>query len=569
MLRTIHLLIAFIVGVTFASAQPETAKLQVVHNAADKAAGIVDVYIGDELVLNDFAFRTASPFADLPAGVPLVIGIAPSASITVADTITSFTVTLEANGTYIAVANGVLTPDAFAANPAGASIGFSLYAIPNARTEAAVATNVDLIVFHGCTDVGPVDIYAGQNKILSEVGYGQNSTYLSVPPGSYPIGVAPAGSDPIARFTADVTNLAGQAVMIIASGFLDPGANGGGDSFGLFAVTTEGGDFIRLPPVQDAPKARVQIVHNAADPAAATVDVYVNGERAVDDFAFRSATPTLELEPGTEYVIGVAPGNSMSVADTLKSFTVALPAGQYVVFANGVVLPGFASNPEGADIGFTIYPITGIRPVAQSEGNIDFVVFHGATDAPSVDVRVGGENIVSALAYGKHSDYISVPAGDYVVDVAAAGGDVVASYRVPGTNLAGQSAVIFASGFLTPAANKDGAAFGLYALIAGNIVALPPVTNSVNDVPTLPYASVVPNPVASSMNASFMMPHDGDVRLRMHDMTGTLLFDQVFTGLGAGVQQLPLSAPAQAAGAYMMTIDAGTHRSVVPFTVVR
>lgn len=557
-------------AVTFSvtSAQ-ESAKLQVVHNAADPAAAFVDVYVGGELVLNDFGFRTASPFADLPAGVPLVIGIAPGASISVADTIASFRVTLEAGGTYIAVANGVLTPGGYAPNPAGASIGFNLFAIPNARTEAAVATNVDVMVFHGSTDVGPVDIYAGPNKVLSAVGYGQSSTYLSVPAGSYPIGVAPTGNDPIARFSADLTSRAGESVLIVASGFLDPGANGGGASFGLFAVTTEGGEFLRLPPVQSEPKARVQIVHNAADPAAATVDIYVNGERAIDDFAFRKASPTLELEPGTPYVIGVAPGNSTSIADTLTSFTVALPAGLYVVFANGVVLPGFANNPGGADIGFTIFPISGIRPVAQSEGNIDFVVFHGVTDAPAVDVRVGGENIVSALAYGKHSDYLSIPAGEYVVDVAAAGGGVVASYRVPGTPLAGQSAVIFASGFLDPSTNKGGPAFGLYALIAGNVIALPPVTNSVNDVPTLDYAAVTPNPVTSSMHASFMMPTDGTVRIRMHDMTGTLVHDRVFSAVSAGPQHLPVVAPEQAAGAYLMTIDAGTHRSVVPFTVVR
>jgi hypothetical protein len=77
---------------------------------------------------------------------------------------------------------------------------------------------------------------------------------------------------------------------------------------------------------------------------------------------------------------------------------------------------------------------------------LDLVVFHGVTDAPAVDVRVGGSNIVSALAYGKTSDYISIPAADYVVDVAPAGVAPHVSYNVPGIALKGQSTVVFASG---------------------------------------------------------------------------------------------------------------------------
>lgn len=78
----------------------------------------------------------------------------------------------------------------------------------------------------------------------------------------------------------------------------------------------------------------------------------------------------------------------MSAADTLRAFNVALPAGNYVVFANGVIQQGFAPNPSGSSIGFTIYPITSVPSAASNENNIDFAVLHGVTDAPAVDVRV-------------------------------------------------------------------------------------------------------------------------------------------------------------------------------------
>ncbi len=40
-------------------------------------------------------------------------------------------------------------------------------------------------------------------------------------------------------------------------------------------------------------QAELQVIHNCADPGAQTVDVYVNGANAIDNFAFRAATPFL------------------------------------------------------------------------------------------------------------------------------------------------------------------------------------------------------------------------------------------------------------------------------------
>jgi hypothetical protein len=547
----------------------ETAKLQVIHNAADPAAETVDIYVGTTKALDDFKFRTASPFVDLPAGVPLTIGVAPSSSMSASDAIATFTVTLEVNGTYLGVANGVLSADKFAANPGGTPIGFTIVAIDKARTKAETTTGVDIKVFHGATDVGAVDIYAGENKLLSKVGYGVSSDYLTVPAASYVIGVAPTGAQPIARFTADVTKIGGQAITVLASGFLDPAANKNGAAFGLFAVTSDGGAFLPLPAAPAAEKARVQIVHNAADPAAAKVDVYVDGALTVDDFAFRSATPVLELEPGRSYAIGVAPGTSKSAADTLKSFKVALPAGNYVVFANGVIQDGFAQNPSGSAIGFTIFPIANVRTKASSDNNIDFVVFHGVTDAPAVDVRVAGNNIVSALAYGKTSEYVSVPAADYVVDVAPAGGATLVSYNVPGTALKGQSTIVFASGFLNPSANLNGPAFGLFALVGTNVVPLTQAVTSVREIPELSDVSVTPNPTTADITARFVMPADGRVNVRAFDVAGTIVAESTIPFLANGMQSIPMAMNAAAAGGYIMVIDAGTHRSVVPFTITR
>ncbi|MBN1543714.1 DUF4397 domain-containing protein, partial [candidate division KSB1 bacterium] len=104
-------------------AENQNARLQVIHNAADPNAQAVDVYLEGTLLLDDFAFRTATPFIDAPAGTPINVGIAPGNSTSAADTLVNFTLTLTAGETYVAVANGVLNPAAFAANPDGKATG--------------------------------------------------------------------------------------------------------------------------------------------------------------------------------------------------------------------------------------------------------------------------------------------------------------------------------------------------------------------------------------------------------------------------------------------------------------
>lgn len=128
----------------------------------------------------------------------------------------------------------------------------------------------------------------------------------------------------------------------------------------------------------NAQTAELQVIHNAADPAAATVDVYVNGALTLDDFAFRTATSFLPVPAGVLLNIGVAPASSTSVNDTLKNFQVTLASGnRYVAIANGVVNPAnFASNPDGASTAFTLFLQDNIQNMASDMSNVDFIAMH-------------------------------------------------------------------------------------------------------------------------------------------------------------------------------------------------
>jgi hypothetical protein len=58
---------------------------------------------------------------DVPAGVTLSVGVAPGNSTSVDDTLANFNITLQNGKTYVAIAQGVLNPASFAANPDGLS----------------------------------------------------------------------------------------------------------------------------------------------------------------------------------------------------------------------------------------------------------------------------------------------------------------------------------------------------------------------------------------------------------------------------------------------------------------
>ncbi len=99
---------------------------------------------------------------------------------------------------------------------------------------------------------------------------------------------------------------------------------------------------------------------------------------------------------------------------------------------------------------------------------VEFFALHGATDAPTVDVIARGvATLVDNAAYGDMTGYIPVPPASYILDVTPGDDNatVVASFEADLSGLAGGAAVVFASGFLTPADNQGGAAFGLFAAL--------------------------------------------------------------------------------------------------------
>ena len=239
------------------------------------------------------------------------------------------------------------------------------------------------------------------------------------------------------------------------------------NTFVNIAAPTPNGPYV-------APMARVQVIHNAADPAADTVDVYLNDAILLDDFAFRTATPYVDVPAGVVLNIGIAPGNSGSVVDTLVNFPLTLAAGgTYGVVANGVIDPsGFLPNPDGLDISLRLF-LQGAAREASSGADVEFYVVHGISDAPGVDISVadGGPTLVNNALYGDVTGYIAVAPAFYTLDITdSSQTDLFTSFEADLTTLGGQSLVILASGFSEADSNQSGPGAELIAVFADGSV---------------------------------------------------------------------------------------------------
>ncbi|MEM6264177.1 MAG: DUF4397 domain-containing protein [Bacteroidota bacterium] len=464
--------------------------VQIIHNSADLAASVVDIYIDSMLAYDDVAYQTATSFDTVQSNVPFEVGIAPGTSNSTGngaqDILATFPFTLMDSIAYVAVATGVLDTTQFdrAAN-GGQAIAFDLKVIAPARQAGVSANTVDLAVIHGATDAPDVDVFAdgATPALLNDLPYGQPTGYVSLAPTAYVLGVAASADSTniLASFYADLNGLGGGAGVVLASGFLNPANNtGGSEPFGLFAVLPNGGPFIRLPQINEA---YLQVIHNSADDAASTVDIYVDSMLTYDDVDFRTATSFDTLQSNIPYLIGIAPGTSNTTGngaqDILATFPVTLMDSiGYVAVATGVLDTtqfDLAAN-GGLAIQFDLKVIPMAQQASGNTNEIAVAVIHGATDAPDVDVFANGTTpaLVNDLAFGTNTGYVTIAPAEYVLEVAASADSTnpVAGFYEDLSGLGGGAAVVFASGFLDPSNNTRGSAsFGLFAALPdGNIV---------------------------------------------------------------------------------------------------
>ncbi|HMC97618.1 MAG TPA: DUF4397 domain-containing protein, partial [Flavobacteriales bacterium] len=330
-----------------------------------------------------------------------------------------------------------------------------------------------------------------------------------------------------------------------------------------------GGPLVELPSAP-IPTARIQAIHNSADLAAAEVDVYLNGALLVDDFAFRTSTPFVDVQAGVDLTLSIAPGNSMSVADAIADFNYNLPeGGSFILVANGIV-SATGYSPAAA---FDILVFADARETAQGPGT-DVLVLHGATDAPTVDVGemavLGGATIVNDISYGEFQGYLEIPTADYVLEVRTSDGTPIVAYQAPLSTLGlgGTALTVLASGFLAPANNSNGPAFGLWvALPSGGPLVELPIATGVDELPGTSSMAVWPDP-ATDMLTIEMSGHEAmQASITLTDAAGRVISTLKNSSTPSGASRITLDVSGVSSGFYRVNLNAVTGVRSIPLMI--
>ena len=262
-------------------------------------------------------------------------------------------------------------------------------------------------VVHAASDAPMVNITANDSILnnLEGVDYQVASSRFEVETGMYDIGVTgilPGENAEVLQ--ADVTLEADMNYDIFAVG------NVSDDTLSLLTVTS-------METAVDAGNAQVQIVHAAS--MAPTVDIYVTApdtdittEQPLVTAEFTDATDLIQV-PAGDYQIRITPAGETTVV--YDSGTVNLTDGADLLIA--------ATN----NVGTGDSPVTllaadgdGSFKIWDAEAGAAIRVVHGISDAPAVDVIANNEVVlVDGIQFPRTTDYVSVAAGDYLIDVVA------------------------------------------------------------------------------------------------------------------------------------------------------
>lgn len=433
---------------------------------------------------------------------------------------------------------------------------------------AVVATGSNAISHIGYDDDG--------NEFVAVFAYGannENARIISVP-----------NNDPASASLVDATTSMGAVANGNGAGDVHTVVNPDG-TYTVFALSTNNGigsytwsgaDII-FPVTPDY--AYVQLIHNSADPALAMVDVYVNSTEVpiFTNVAYRSATVFLGFEAGISHSIILTPAGQ-PVASGLEFDNLVFMADEnYYAVVGGVIDPSqFAVNPSAVSTALIIDIISGallVNPEGTQE--VAFVTYHGSTDAPGVDIAIRDVGVIAVNAmYTDVVDYVSAPADAYIIDIAPTAGDVLFSYSADFSNLGGQTAMVIASGFLTPSANKDGEDFALIAvLVDGTVVNLPLTSTDIESGIGLPddfrLSQNYPNPFNPTTRIEFDMPVSGDVTLAVYDLLGRQVALLANENYAAGTHNIAFDASQLASSVYVYRLNVAGQTFTRKMTLVK
>jgi hypothetical protein len=231
--------------------------------------------------------------------------------------------------------------------------------------------------------------------------------------------------------------------------------------------------------------AQLRIVH--AVPDAQAVDVQVDGETVLENATFGTASDYLSVDTGDRQLTITDANDSEQV---YYNETLPLQPGTYTIAAAG------EASEDGAEPFTPVILLDEAVEPADDEALVRLA--HLAPDAPAVDVTVAesGETLFENATFANSTDYQSVPAGDYALEVRAADAandsDPVATVNVTLDNATAYTA--FAVGYLEPDDAAGDQPFDV--VLESDQLSEPTVENETGVTPDVPVETVEETPPA-------------------------------------------------------------------------
>ncbi len=543
--RITSLLIAMIAFTSVSQAQM-MARVQAIHNCPDPGAATVDVYIGATLLLNDFAYKEASPYIDAPAGSAFTLSICPPNSTDTTTAIFKKDFTLMAGNAYTVVASGGLAEMG--------NTAFDLRAY-DGKEMATMSGGISANIIHSSYDAPMVDIYEVQipaGELANDVSFPSATGYVDLPAADFDVQVRTQTGVVAGEFDIDASGIGDSAITILATGYIDPANAVGTEPFGLIGVFPNG-TVVSFPTKSITP-ARLQVIHNCAATDAGTVDVWLNGSVLVDDFEFRTAAGFIDAPAGEFFDVSITGPMASDTAGALHKQTFILESNmKYIVVASGTIGSG---NYDPATP-FTLEVIADAREASMTSGNVDVIVWHGSTDAPTVDVvetAQGAGTIVDDISYGEAQGYLDLAATSYALEIRdETGATTVAKYFVDLSSFGDAALTVVASGFLNPTNNNNGPAFGLWAAgpAGGDLIELSVITGIEEEKEDILNVNLFPNPAQDIVNITFDAEEAGITNIMVMDIRGQVMISQQLN-LNKGANQFDLDVSRLQSGNYFV-----------------
>ena len=200
------------------------ANVQLIHNVS---GATVDIYVGDVLVEDDFAFQTATSLSTQIAAGRHTVHVTAANAVDNSSPLKSVEINLAENGKYTVIANGDAT-------------NFDFAVLANTRSETVADNKVEFRVVNGASSLGEVDVrsLAETGRWANNLGFNEATGYRTVDAIVHNVELLD-GSDQIDVFEVDLGDYINQTLVLALSGAGTSSANG----LQLMGVTTDGSVF--------------------------------------------------------------------------------------------------------------------------------------------------------------------------------------------------------------------------------------------------------------------------------------------------------------------------------------